>query len=66
MTERAQRIRSIRIIEEYHWMLLRQLDVAVRKRLGERARWHVETNFSRAAFGAHFESVLRAVVRHAR
>jgi hypothetical protein len=35
MTERAQRIRSIRIIEEYHWMLLRQLDVAVRKRLGE-------------------------------
>ncbi len=35
MTDREQRVHSLRIIDEYTWMLLRQLDIAVRKRLGE-------------------------------
>ena len=35
MTDRDQRISSIRIIDEYHWIMLRHLDLTVRARHGE-------------------------------
>jgi hypothetical protein len=35
MSERDQRIQSLRIIDEYTWMLIRQIREAVEKRLGE-------------------------------
>ncbi len=35
MSDREQRVHSLRIIDEYTWMLLRQLGIAVGKRLGD-------------------------------
>ena len=35
MSEREQRVQSLRIIDEYYWMVLRQLHESVSRRLGE-------------------------------
>ena len=37
-------------------------DDTVAKRMGQQARAHVETNFSRAAFGSKLEAILLGLV----
>ena len=44
-TERDQRISSLRIIDEYYWMLLHQLHQSVSKRLGEPGIQALEEGF---------------------
>lgn len=50
MSERDQRLHSLRIIDEYTWMLLRLLDVHVGRRLGEAGRRALAEGFRNYGF----------------
>ena len=47
-TTRAERINSLRIIEEYFWMFLRHLHTSVSERLGEPGMKALEQGFRTA------------------
>ena len=45
------------------WVWVRMQDPSVAAQLGRQARKHVQENFSRKAFGAKLDSIVRALAR---